>query len=137
MNDSSLLLVEATVGLCIVGLYTIPAISSLARQLCRREPKKDDYEDSDGKATTQSLSAFSNKWTAIFILVFAGLGLGCQIMQSVLSSIHKGEHGMPLGDRLLSVTWVRNCPNKGFTNWKPLLIHHAGAAFCPGACRCS
>jgi hypothetical protein len=114
MRDGSLLLVEAAVGLGIVGIFTIPAVGSFAKQLHRREQKKDRYEDSDGKATPESLSKFSNKWAKAFAVVFASVGLGCQIAQSVLSSM-QGQHGLPLVDQLVSAAWVISYPNNLFS----------------------
>ena len=134
MNDGSLLLIEAAVGLGFVGVCTIPAVGSLAKQLYRREQKKDSYEDSDGKATPESLSTFSNKWAKIFVVVFACVGLGCQIAQSVLSSMHWGQRGMPLGDHLVSAAWVGSYPNDPPpVKLRSLLSCLPGTAGCPGA----
>jgi hypothetical protein len=106
MNGGSLPLAEAAFGLAFVGVCTIPAIGSLTKQLYRPEQMKDSYEDSDGKATPESLSEFSNKWAKAFVVAFAVMGLGCQITQSVLSIIHRGQHDMLLGDQLVSAAWV-------------------------------
>lgn len=91
--DDSLEIAVAT-GLAIVGLVSVPAVFSLALQLTTREPKQDTYEDKDGKATSESVKAYSAKWPKALILLFALVSSGTSIATSVLTSLQSGNNGL-------------------------------------------
>jgi hypothetical protein len=59
----------------IVGT-TIPVIWKFAKNIRRARPTKQEglYEDRDGKATEESMAAYSTKKQ--FIVIFIGLGIG-------------------------------------------------------------
>ncbi|KAK3393601.1 P-loop containing nucleoside triphosphate hydrolase protein [Podospora didyma] len=93
MGDGSSSLAHA--GTCavviVVGLCTIPAISDIVGRLRKRETKKDSYEDADGKATLESLKAFSTRWSKSAILGFAASGFATSIACALLP--YRGEGG--------------------------------------------
>ncbi|CAN8100892.1 unnamed protein product [Discula destructiva] len=93
MQDESLKVAVAT-GLGIVGLVSVPATFSLALRLTTREPKQHSYEDEDGKATSESLNAFSAKWPKSLILLFASLASGASIATAILSTLAAGKNGL-------------------------------------------
>lgn len=89
-SNKSMLAAVAT-GLGIIGLVSVPAASSLALQLSRPEPKKETYEDEDGKASPESMKAYSAKLPKFFIVLFASLGSGTTIATAVLSTLSSGK----------------------------------------------
>lgn len=91
--DDSLEIAVAT-GLAIVGLVSLPAVASLALQLTTREPKQDTYEDKDGKATSESVKAYTAKWPKAFVVLFALVSSGASIATSVLTSLQSGNSGL-------------------------------------------
>ncbi|KAK0632070.1 hypothetical protein B0T14DRAFT_20538 [Immersiella caudata] len=62
-------------GVAIVGLCSLPAVSSITTRLTRPEPKAEIYEDEDGRASPESMRAFSTKVPKALILLFAAAGL--------------------------------------------------------------
>lgn len=93
MLDESLRTAVAT-GLAIIGLVSAPAVSSFVLQLTVREPKQDTYEDEDGKATPESMQAYTAKWPKTFILLFAFLSSGASVATAVLTSLDTGNNGL-------------------------------------------
>lgn len=76
-----------TTGLVVLALCTIPAFTSLVLQLSNGEKKSDElYEDGDGKATAESMKAFSAKVPKAFILLFASVGTGLSLAVGILST---------------------------------------------------
>ncbi len=73
MRDESMLRAIAA-GLAVVGLFSIPAFTSLVTQLSKRHPKEETYKDEDGKATAESVKAYSARWPKAFVLFFAAGG---------------------------------------------------------------
>jgi len=108
MRHDSVLLVEVAIGLGVISLLSIPAVLAFASQLRNRVPKKDTYEDEDGRATPEALAAFSNKWAKAFVFLSAGVGLGSQIAVAVLAALQNGSGGL-LEDWLALSSWV--CPS--------------------------
>lgn len=80
--------IAVATGLAIVGLVSLPALSAFVSQLTVREPKPDTYEDEDGKATPESVKAYSAKVAKFFILLFAALGCATAIATAVLATLH-------------------------------------------------
>jgi hypothetical protein len=103
-DPKSMLAVVAT-GVAIIGFCSIPAASSLVLNLTKKE-KKDDgiYEDGDGKATPESVKAFSNFWpkTLIFLCALAGVPLSL-----VIPIISTGVVRAPVEDWTSAAAWVR------------------------------
>lgn len=97
-------------ALALSALTTIPAVVA---QTSRRQSAKPAtrYDDDDGEATPESLSAFSTTWQKGHILVWAAAGLGCHIAFSVLldasHSSHDAPEGFSLQTWLLTAAWVR------------------------------
>ncbi|KAH8899307.1 P-loop containing nucleoside triphosphate hydrolase protein [Thozetella sp. PMI_491] len=83
-NDS--MLIAAATGLAAVGLLSVSAFTGLAVQLRKRDPKQETYEDEDGKATAESVKAFSAKWSKTFVLLFAAVACGVSIAVAVIST---------------------------------------------------
>lgn len=94
-------------GLAIVALFTIPALVTIIRQIRKGAPKDNFYEDRDGKATPESIAAFSNKAPRAVILLFASLGLGTSISISVLTTLHHERDGLFLENWMVTASWVR------------------------------
>lgn len=105
MPDEPLRIAVAT-GLVIIGLVSVPAVLSLGLQLTKREPKQDTYEDEDGKATPESLQAYSAKWPKTFILLFALLSSGTSTANAILTSLHTENNGLFLENWLSTVASV-------------------------------
>lgn len=91
-HDSMTIAVAAC--LAIVGLSSLPAISTFIVQLTTREPKQDTYEDEDGKATPESMTAYSAKVSKTFIVLFATLGCATAIATAILATLHIGKDGL-------------------------------------------
>lgn len=72
-------------GAAIIGLCSIPAVSAVATRIRRPEPKIDIYEDEDGKATPESMKAFSAKVPKTLILLFAAAGLPISVALLLLA----------------------------------------------------
>jgi hypothetical protein len=104
-NDNSLLLVVGT-GLSVIGLCSLPALVGLFLQLSRKEKKKNEiYEDGDGKATPESVKAFSTKTPKALIVLFGLLGAAISIVLAVLSTGAEGAP-VPLENWLTAGAWV-------------------------------
>lgn len=116
--DDSLEIAVAT-GLAIVGLVSVPAVSSLALQLTTREPKQDTYEDNDGKATPESVNAYSAKWPKTFVLLFALLSSGTSIATSVLTSLQSGSNGLFLEN------WLSTGASVSCRSHNPTMSHNS------------
>ncbi|KAK4183219.1 92fa4e65-f2b9-41ea-8f4e-0e0d5e2b8a44 [Podospora australis] len=102
VSDGSLLVAVGT-GLALIGLGTLPAAYGISSRLQhRRDANQDTYEDADGKATSESVKAFSSKIPKALILAFAAAGLGVSIAISLLST-HRD--GLFLEDWLTTAAW--------------------------------
>jgi hypothetical protein len=101
-NDSILLVVGT--GVAVIGLCSVPAAASLALQLTRKE-KNDNriYEDADGKATPESMKAFSTKPAKALVLLFAAVGTALSIVLPVCSI--KGQ-SLVTEDWMSMAAWV-------------------------------
>ncbi len=89
MRDESMIRPIAA-GLVVVGLFSVPAFTNLITQLSKRDAKQETYEDGDGKASPESVKAFSSKWPKAFILFFAAVGCATSIALAVLTTDAKG-----------------------------------------------
>ncbi|KAK0746383.1 P-loop containing nucleoside triphosphate hydrolase protein [Schizothecium vesticola] len=78
MPDDFPTLFEA--GTALVGILTLPAVSAVVERLNHRDVKLDIYEDDDGRATPESMKAFSTTRPKIAILLFAAIGLVISIL---------------------------------------------------------
>lgn len=105
VGDSKSMLAVVATGVAIIGFCSLPAASSLVLNLTKKE-KKDDgiYEDGDGKATPESVKAFSNFWpkTLIFLCALAGVPLSLAIPLVSLGVVRA-----PVQDWLSAAAWVR------------------------------
>lgn len=99
MQDDSLRIAVA-IGLGLIGLASVPAAQYIVVQLTTREPKSDTYEDEDGKATPESVKAYSAKWAKISSVIFALISSGTAIASAVLTTLHVGNEGLLLEDWL-------------------------------------
>ncbi|KAK3328916.1 P-loop containing nucleoside triphosphate hydrolase protein [Apodospora peruviana] len=87
-NES--MITAASTGLAIVGLLSLPAVSSLLARLRKQEPRPPIYEDADGKATPESVKAYSSKLQKALVLFFVALGCGVFIPRALLSENSEG-----------------------------------------------
>lgn len=110
MQNESALLIEVGAALGVVALTSVPALKGLVKQLRSHKPKDHFYEDKDGKSTTESSAAFSNRWPKTLIFTFAFLGLAVSLANSVLAtlSLHTGKYdGLFVAEWLATGIWVR------------------------------
>lgn len=115
-------------GLAIIGLASSPAGFHLARQLTKREPKQNSYEDEDGKATPESLKAYSAKWPKTLIVIFAALAAGAAIATAIVSTLATEKNDLLLEDWLgtgasVNMSNFSWCCNKSKTNREPTDFH--------------
>lgn len=96
-------------GLALIAAVSIPAVSAYLRQLTRPEPKTGLYEDKDGKASKESVKAYSAKWPKITIVFFASIVNGTAIATAVLATLHVGNDGLFLEDWLTAAASVSTC----------------------------
>lgn len=78
MPDDFPTLFEA--GTALVGLLTLRAASALVDRLNNRDAKQEIYEDDDGRATPESMKAFSTTRPKIAIVSFSVIGLVISIL---------------------------------------------------------
>jgi hypothetical protein len=81
-TGSSLTIIET--GIALIVLCSIPAASGFAKQLGRRDVKQDTYEDEDGKATPESIKAYSAKLPKTLVLLSAAGGCAVSIAHLLL-----------------------------------------------------
>ncbi|KAJ9151903.1 p-loop containing nucleoside triphosphate hydrolase protein [Pleurostoma richardsiae] len=105
MRNVSMIAAVGT-GVGVIGLLSLPSISSLALQLSKREPKEDLYEDADGKSTPESVKAYSAKWPKAAILALAFIGCATAIAVAVLTTLHSSQHELSLENWLSAAAWV-------------------------------
>ncbi|WYZ44130.1 hypothetical protein EsH8_VII_000566 [Colletotrichum jinshuiense] len=109
MQNESALLIEVGAALGVVALTSVPALKGLVKQLRSHKPKDHFYEDKDGKSTTESSAAFSNRWPKTLIFTFAFLGLAVSLANSVLAtlSLHTGKYdGLFVAEWLATGIWI-------------------------------
>lgn len=88
------MVVAVATGLGIILLVSIPAVFTFILQLTTRQPKQDTYQDKDGKATPESVAAYSAKLPKTFIVFFAALTCTTGIATAVLATLHIGQDGL-------------------------------------------
>ncbi|KAH6853494.1 P-loop containing nucleoside triphosphate hydrolase protein [Chaetomium sp. MPI-CAGE-AT-0009] len=84
-GDSNSMLEVFGSGIALVGICSVPALGSTVNRLRRRDAKQDLYEDGDGKATPESVKAYSGKLPKSFAVVSAGAGLAISIALLIIS----------------------------------------------------
>ncbi|KAL2018405.1 hypothetical protein VTK56DRAFT_883 [Thermocarpiscus australiensis] len=90
-------------GVALIGLCSLPAVSSLVTRLNKRDARKQDiYEDDDGKATPEAIKAYSAKLPKALVLISAGAG--CAISVALLLLSPRTEGGL-LADSLGTGAW--------------------------------
>ncbi|GAB1310178.1 ATP-binding cassette transporter protein [Madurella fahalii] len=89
MKDNGSMLAVVGTGITLIGLCSIPAVSTIVARLTRRDAKQDTYEDADGKATLESMKAYSAKWPKFLVLLSAAAG--CAISVAVLVVSPRGD----------------------------------------------
>jgi hypothetical protein len=72
-------------GIALIGICSVPAFGSTVTRLRKRDAKQDVYEDGDGKATPESVKAYSGKLPKSCIVVSAGVGLATSIALLITS----------------------------------------------------
>ncbi len=87
--DGSIL---AAAGTALIGLCSITAVGSIGTRINHGDAKKQDtFEDADGKATPESVKAYSAKLPKSLVLLSAGAGCGISIALLVLSPRAEGR----------------------------------------------
>lgn len=90
-------------GIALIGLCSVPAADSIVTRLNRRDAKQDTYEDGDGKATPESVKAYSAKLPKSLTLISAAAGLAVSVALLVISPRARGRL---LIDSLSTGAWV-------------------------------
>ena len=67
-------------GTALIGIFTLHAVSAVGRQLKNRNINQEIYEDDDGRATPESMKAFSAARSKVAILSFAATGLAISLL---------------------------------------------------------
>lgn len=99
-------------GLVVIVLFSVPSVSSILHQLSKGEKKSDEiYEDEDGKATAESVKAFSAKVPKTSILLFAAVGLGLSLALGILST---SDEDLGIENWLSVAGWVCFLPSCPF-----------------------
>ncbi|KAG8408938.1 hypothetical protein J3458_019946 [Metarhizium acridum] len=88
------------------GLITLPGVFASLAQARDRTPPDNFYQDVDGKATPETMAAFSNKKPKACILVFSVLGFGLSVTTTVLSILNPLGDGLNLENWLTTGTWA-------------------------------
>lgn len=108
MDLDNIVLISAT-GLGVAALTAIPGFFALQAQIRNRTPKDNFYEDEDGKATPESIAAFSNTRRKSITLVFSITAFATQLAVAVLALLGGSHNGASLQDWLIMGSWV-NAP---------------------------
>jgi hypothetical protein len=101
-NSSSMLKAVGT-GIALIGFCSAPALGSIVTRLNKRDAKQDTYEDGDGKATTESVKAYSARLPKSLVLASGAAGLATSIALLVISPRAEGRL---LIDSLSTGAWV-------------------------------
>ncbi|KAK0669314.1 P-loop containing nucleoside triphosphate hydrolase protein [Cercophora samala] len=102
MGSHDSILVTVAASLTFIGLCSLPAISSLVLRSRRQDGDRDTYEDADGKATPESVKAFSTKLAKTCILVFANSGFAISLATALLFT---HSNGIQLQQWLRTSSW--------------------------------
>lgn len=105
MSEKTILFATSAVGLGLTGLLSFPAVTNIVLQQRTREAKPEIYEDADGKATPESVKAYSAKLPKIFLILLSVVGLGLSIAVAVVSTLGETT-GLLLENWLAVGTWV-------------------------------
>ena len=96
-------------GTALIGLLTLRAGSAVVDRLKNRDVKQDIYEDEDGRATPESMKAFSTKRPKIAIISFAAIGLAISIL---LVLVTQRDSDVTLENLvLITASWVSALPS--------------------------
>jgi hypothetical protein len=104
-HDRPLLFPLAIASLVLVALLTTPPSWTLWKQIRKKAPKDNFYEDRDGKSTPEAVAAFSNTKHKATVLLFSVIGAGTSIAVSVLTAI-ESEPEQVLESWLVTASWV-------------------------------
>lgn len=96
----------SVVSLAVAAVATLPGAFGIIAQTRNRTPRDNFYEDKDGKATPESMAAFSNRRPKAFIIGLAIVGLGTSIAVSALSMSDSHSDNPNLVNWLITVAWV-------------------------------
>lgn len=102
MPDDFPTLFEA--GTALVGLLTLRAASAVVDRLNNRDVKQEIYEDDDGRATPESMKAFSTTRPKIAIVLFSAIGL---VISIILVLVTQRDSVVTLENLvLIAASWV-------------------------------
>jgi hypothetical protein len=102
MRDGLLELFGA--GTALIGFLTFPAVSAAAKRLRNRDVKQDIYEDEDGRATPESMGAFSSTRPKVAILTFSATGLAISVF--LILTTPRGPEVTLENLILIAASWV-------------------------------
>jgi hypothetical protein len=102
MTFGDSMLIAAGTGIAFIGLCSVPALGTVATRLGKRDARQDAYEDADGKASPESVRAYSAALPKSVVLASGAAGLGVSIVLLVISPHAEGL----LVDSLSTASWV-------------------------------
>jgi hypothetical protein len=104
LDDANSMLKAIGTGIALIALCSAPALSSTVTRLNRRDARQDAYEDGDGKASPESLKAYSAKLPKSLVVASGAAGLAVSIALLIISPHAEGRL---LVDSLTTGAWVR------------------------------
>lgn len=96
-------------GIALIGLCSAPAAASLVTRIAggkHNAKKEDTYEDADGKATPESVKAYSAWLPKSLVLGSASAGCGVSVALLALSPRAEEDPGRLLVAALGAAAWV-------------------------------
>lgn len=90
LNNATISLIGHAVGVGVIAFSTAPSILHIGQKAGSNKQVEYEalYEDKDGVATSESEAKYSVKWPRIIASVGTGLGIGCSIAFSILSTLN-------------------------------------------------
>lgn len=98
--------VLSCVALATAILSSTVALHSIYRQIQGGKPRDRFYDDSDGSATPETVSEFSNKSIKITILILCILGTTCSTVLVITSALYGLGHNETVIHSLYAAAWV-------------------------------
>ncbi len=104
LDASGSMLKAVGTGIALIGLCSAPALGGIVTRLNKRDVHQEVYEDGDGKATPESMKAYSARLPKSLVVASGASGLVISIALLVISPRAEGRL---LIDSLTSGAWVR------------------------------
>jgi hypothetical protein len=93
-------------GLALVFLLTFPSVFAITSHFRKSKPKSEIYEDKDGIASEESMTAYSAKTPKIILSIFTVAGLLTSISLGVSGTLNRDHDSMLIQNWLIAAQWV-------------------------------